>query len=303
MPSYNINSGYGRTLANFPFTGYGKTFIVGTQTGARADMLKDVVIPDPDGQLRFFSTISEALAQCTANAGDVIYVLPGYTETVTSVLNINVAGVSVIGVGNKTTRPQITGNGTIDCVRLSAAGISFYNFGFPAPETDDQTAVIDITGAGCRVGSIRAIGSQTAKNVVDMITVAATASNLILEDIEFENSVVAVNSFISFEGAANDVTLRNVSAVGLVVAAGIIDAAQVTNLKIEYVTVVVSGTTKSAIVLDSNPTGWAKYVFAKGTQTTLASNVNYGNALALFEVRTSEDFSVQGAIIPVQDTE
>lgn len=303
MSSYNINSGYGRTLANFPFTGYGKTFIVGTQTGARADMLKDVIIPDPDGQLRFFPTISEALAQCTANAGDVIYVLPGYTETITSVLNLNVAGVKVIGIGEKATRPVLTGNGTIDCVRLSASGVVLENFTFSAPETDDQTAMIDITGASCRVSNIYGIGSQTAKNVVDMITVAATANYLTLENIELENTTVAVNSFISFEGAANDVTLRNISAVGPVVAGGIIDAAQVTNLKMENVTVVVSGTTKSAIVLDSNPTGWAKYVFAKGTQTTLASNVNYGNALALFEVRTSEDFSVQGAIIPAQDTD
>jgi hypothetical protein len=35
----------------------------------------------------------------------------------------------------------------------------------------------------------------------------------------------------------------------------------------------------------------------------LASNVDYGNAMALFEVRTAEDFNVNGAIIPAADTE
>lgn len=295
---------YGAIAKSIDASIQAKVFFVGPSS---ADFLGDLLNTFPndnDGVARVVTTISAALTNCVANRGDIIYVLPGYTETVTSALTISKAGVSVIGLGNGTLRPTITGNGTIDAVNITAANVTFDNFHFAAPETDEQTACINVAGvAGVTIRNITGVGSKTAKNVVDMITVAASSDNLTIENVSFYNTTVAVNSFLSLEGACTSVKIKNFKAFGAVATAGIIDGALISDLVLEDVVVHVSGSSKSAIVLDSNPTGHALRVYAKGTNTTLASNVNYGNALALFEVRTAEDYSVQGAVIPAADTE
>jgi hypothetical protein len=57
-----------------------------------------------------FATLDFAIGQCTANSGDVIYLLPNHAETLTTAdaVDIDVAGVSVIGIGNGTARPTFT---------------------------------------------------------------------------------------------------------------------------------------------------------------------------------------------------
>ncbi len=57
-----------------------------------------------------FSTIDYAIGQCTASNGDVIYVMPGHTESITAAAGIaaDVAGISIIGLGVGATRPTVT---------------------------------------------------------------------------------------------------------------------------------------------------------------------------------------------------
>ena len=300
----NQLSRYGAIAKSIDVAIQAKVFFVASSSSAYLGDLLNTFPNDNDGVARVVTSITAALALCEANRGDVIYVLPGYTTTVTSSINVNKAGVSIIGLGNGTARPTITGNGAIDAVNITAANVTFDNFHFAAPETDDQTAFINVAGVeGVTIRNITGVGSQTAKNVVDCITVAASSNRLLIENVNIFNTTVAVNSFLSLEGASTSIKVKNFTAFGPVVAAGIIDGALITDLELEDVVIHVSGSSKSAIVLDSNPTGHALRVFAKGTNTTLASNVNYGNALALFEVRTAEDYSVQGAVIPAADIE
>lgn len=307
MNNYNINSGYGAALAHAlhgRLTPMSKLFVV-SSTQVRKDQISNIFGVDPDGVSRFFTTISAALAACTANAGDVILVLPGYTETRTAALDVNVAGVSIIGMGKGSNRPTITGNFAGDAVTISAANCLIENFAFAAPLTDAQTSAInvDATGDYATIRGCSFIGSVATENIVDIITIVAGANGVTIENNTMYNITVAVNSGINIEGAVSDLTIRGNRMVLEVVAGGIIDGGAATNLYLEDNTIVVTGTSKSAIVLDSNPTGFAVRNFCKGTNTTLASNVNYGNALALFENRTAEDFSVQGAVIPAADTD
>lgn len=57
-----------------------------------------------------FATIDYAVGQCTASNGDVIYVMPGHAESVTAAsgIDLDVAGISVIGLGNANNRPTLT---------------------------------------------------------------------------------------------------------------------------------------------------------------------------------------------------
>lgn len=56
------------------------------------------------------ATIDAAIGKCTANRGDVIVVLPGHAETVSAAggITMDVAGVTIVGVGEGDLRPTIS---------------------------------------------------------------------------------------------------------------------------------------------------------------------------------------------------
>ena len=70
-----------------------------------------------------FATIDYAVGQCTANRGDVIYVLPGHSETIVSAtsLVVDVAGVQIIGLGRGVNRPYLDFDNTAGSIELDAA--------------------------------------------------------------------------------------------------------------------------------------------------------------------------------------
>jgi hypothetical protein len=49
-----------------------------------------------------FLTIDYAVGQCTANNGDIIYVMPGHAEVVAAAagLDLDVAGITIVGLGS-----------------------------------------------------------------------------------------------------------------------------------------------------------------------------------------------------------
>lgn len=70
-----------------------------------------------------FATMDYAVGQCTASRGDVIYVLPGHSESITSAtsLVVDVAGVQVIGLGRGVNRPYLDFDNTAGSIELNAA--------------------------------------------------------------------------------------------------------------------------------------------------------------------------------------
>lgn len=91
---------------------------------------------DPDWPL---ATIDYAIGKCTASKGDVIYVMPGHTEAVSAASGIScdVAGVSIIGLGNAGNRPLITlGTATTATVNVSAQNVLIKNLQFTSAIND-----------------------------------------------------------------------------------------------------------------------------------------------------------------------
>lgn len=305
MPKNPFSRG-GRYGAVVPVQG--KTFFVSSNAATLADLQNRFPV-DEDGVTLCHSTLAAAIAESSASSGasrgDVVYALPGHAETFTTALALSVAGISVLGLGNGNLRPVLTGNGAIDAVNITAANVLFENFLFAAPETDNQTADINVAAAGVTIRNIRIIGSQTSKNVVDCITIASGANDLTIENVRMYNSVVAVNSFISIEAAVARLEMRDIMCFGDVVAGGLIDAAAATQIFMENVRIAVVGTTKPAATLDSNPTGMARNCFFSGTSTTLADNGALGNAMRVDNIKVLEetDNSKSAAIIPAVDTD
>ena len=284
----------------------GKIRVVGKAALPNRQLVEEIFKVDPDGEVRFFETIQAGIDSCTANAEDIVYVLPGHTETITAQIDMDTAGVKLIGLGQGSLRPTISVNGTIDGFDISAANVHIENIGFAILTTDLATAFINVDAANATLKNIYGICDIAGKAVVDAITVTANADDLVIDGVElWDLGLEEVNSFLSLEGAASRVTVKNFFAFGNVDTAGIIDAAKIDYLRLENVTVAVIGTTKPAVTLDSNPEGIAINCKFAGTHTTLATNAALGNLMRLFNIWVTEqaDGTAQGAQIPAVDAD
>lgn len=82
-----------------------------------------------------FDSLAYALSSgvCTADKGDIIYVMPGHVETVTAAAGIacNIAGVSIIGLGTGASRPKIQfGSSTAATLSITASSVLIENLVF-----------------------------------------------------------------------------------------------------------------------------------------------------------------------------
>jgi len=101
-----------------------------------------------------FASISYALDQCTANNGDAIYVLSGHTKTITadSGVDIDVAGVSVIGLGQGSDRPTFTfTTATTADFKMAAANTRLYNMLF-VTNFDEHDMAIEVSADDVEIG-------------------------------------------------------------------------------------------------------------------------------------------------------
>lgn len=80
----------------------GKRFFVDSGNSAAADDSTAGFTPDKP-----IATLAYAVSACTANKGDIIYLMPGHNENIADAqIAIDKAGVSVIGMGSGTLRPR-----------------------------------------------------------------------------------------------------------------------------------------------------------------------------------------------------
>lgn len=250
------------------------------------------------------ATIAGAISAATANNGDIILVLPGHSETVTSAITVSKAGLSIIGMGEGLLRPSITGNGTIDAVDITANNVLLENFQFPAPGTDDQASDVNVSGAGVTLRRLYSIGSTTSKNKTDIITVASGANDLLVEFCRAYNTVVDCVSWLSLEAAVARAVIRDNVVMGTFSTAALMDEATATLATIQRN--IIKNTKAATAVVDfstGNTTGVMSSNHVSGRHTTLASNVAAGTGMDFFENRVVEEAAVNGAIIPAADTD
>jgi len=142
---YNLNSGWGmhwtQALHNIKPT-LGKVFFVGDSSTVDLDRVKQVFGVDPDGDLRYFDDIDAAIGACTADRGDVILVAAGHTETITGTdITVDVAGVSVIGLGEGSLMPRIKHNHADAEVSIAADNVTWQGIRHSADVTGVKVAI------------------------------------------------------------------------------------------------------------------------------------------------------------------
>jgi hypothetical protein len=126
-----------------------------------------------------FSTIAYALSRCTANRGDIIMVMPGHAETISSaaILVLNVAGVAIVGLGTGSKRPTLTfTTATTANIPITAQNMSIKNFLFAANFAD-----------------VASVFTATSTN---------TPKNFAIEDCEFKDTSSILNFLTIVTGNA-----------------------------------------------------------------------------------------------------
>lgn len=127
---------------------------------------------DPDAPL---ATLDGAFGVSGLTAGDVIFLMPGHSETKAaagSLFAADVAGVFVIGLGNGASRPTFTFSHTGAVATISGAGIVMHNVLFVAG-VDLVAAPLTISAADVKLHAIEWRDTTDIEFISPIITTAA----------------------------------------------------------------------------------------------------------------------------------
>lgn len=252
-----------------PVTLTGSYFFVGNASGQNGSASNAGT--DPKAPL---NSITNALLKCTASKGDVIVVLPGYTQTVSAAsgLNINVAGVTIVGLGRGSMRPKITyDTAATATVAISAANVTVKNITFNANYADVAKAII--TSAK----NIRIEGCYFTEEAADMNFLTCIATDAV--DNSSDGLQIVGNTRLSIDAAA----LAFISVLGNVTDLIITDnfdnqssAADVGHFLIMAAKVVLGlQCYRNVLNLNGDNNGQTVGVFATGSSTTSTGTMAY----------------------------
>lgn len=181
-------SRYGAISAPFPVAPSAKVFFVLSTSNALHGNLQTEFPVDKDGVPRVYGTIDAAIGACVAGRGDVIYVLPGHTETVSSATSLvcDVAGVTIKGLGEGAARPTITlGTAITATIPVSAANVTIDNVIINMTGFDAITAGITPTAANFTLSNSLVITATATNQAVLGILTTAAADRMRLIGNEF----------------------------------------------------------------------------------------------------------------------
>ncbi|KKN10601.1 hypothetical protein LCGC14_1034890 [marine sediment metagenome] len=144
------------------------TFYVDSGNGSDNNDGRDPAFP--------MATIDAAINKCTASQGDIILVFPGHSESPTAAIELDVIGVSVIGIGNGTLRPQITMAADDNCFEISAVNCKIENIYFNERTVTptSNNALVDVAAANAKI--LRCHFDVGAEDL-DSITLQAAADS------------------------------------------------------------------------------------------------------------------------------
>lgn len=147
-----------------------------------------------------FATIDYAIGMCTASRGDIIFVMPGHTETVSAAAGIamDVAGVAVIGLGVGSLRPTINLTATASTVTMSAANCSFKNILFTGG-IDAIVSMIVVSAADCTIEGCE-LRDVTGQMTLGILTTAGANRLKILNHVHNGATAAGTNAAIRLVG-------------------------------------------------------------------------------------------------------
>lgn len=199
-------------LGGGPIVTTGNIFFVDSGIGSDGNSGKDPGQP--------FATIDYAVGRCAANNGDHIIVMPGHAETIAAAtsLVLDVAGITIIGLGRGSDRPVLNFSATASSIPISAANIVLQNFLF----TGGIDVIINmVTVSAADVALLDLELRDVTGQMVSGVTTTAAANRLLIDRFTFHGAAAAGgDTAISIVGG-DGITLRNLWIDGNFAVAGV----------------------------------------------------------------------------------
>ncbi len=265
-----------------------------------------------------FETLDGAIGYCKAGRGDIIFVMPGHAETLSTAtaLNLDVAGVAIVGLGAGTSRPTFTlDTATTTTIPVSAANISVKNCIFTA-NFADIVSVFTLAAAKdfCLDGNyIKATATNmNFLNVVDTNATTADADGLTLINNVWVEPDTATLGLVKMDGtnarvnvSKNKLTLgvkNNTAsliaiATGKVITDSLIDDNNVYRLNTDTATGGILITTDG-----STNTGMVSRNFVQHADTAAEILVTASSGFGFFDNKASGVAGASGYLLPAADS-
>ncbi len=170
-----------------------------------------------------FLTTDFAIGQCTASNGDIIYVMPGHAETLSTAaqLAIDVVGITIQGIGTRNTKPTytITTGAVAAPVLWSAAGCVVDNIRIVGGKAGGSNVTIDIADSFNTLSNTQFISTASTElgigaglGVITLTDTAGALSEIQLLNVEYMGGAGDDESFLTVNDGVTGVT--NVKLIG-----------------------------------------------------------------------------------------
>ena len=193
------------------------------------------------------STLNAGLARCRSGKGDVVIVLPGHTETVSTAdfYTSLVAGTRIIGVADMYSglMPVLNFTATASTFLLDVANVQISGLKFTVG-IDEVVNFVNVSGAGCRIDNCYfQVGTASTMDMDTAIIVATGATDCVITNNRFVGTSTAVNTnIISVTGTGvNNFVISNnffhvsVSSNGVIDLSGTATGFEITDNRIHNV--------------------------------------------------------------------
>jgi len=191
-------------ISGLYFSGTGNFFYVDSNVGSASYTGTDWVHPK--------ATLDSAVALCTANNGDVIFVASGHAESLSAAngVDLDVAGITVIGLGNDADRPTFSYTNAAGEIVIGAANVSLYNIRMiPAVTAVLKAIDIETSGDNCLIEGCEFVESATAADeFLSCIIVNGAAAYAGCNDVH-----IIGNKFFSYDDGATGSAITSIAGI------------------------------------------------------------------------------------------
>ena len=162
--------------------------------------------PGSEGQP--LATLAQAITNATANNGDIVIIKSGHTQSLSSAVTVNKAGVRIFGIGNGTDAPTFTVTAAIDGINITADDVEVNNLYFPAGTSATNTARINVDADRARIKNCRFnCGAQDSNT----ITITSNGTNCEIDSVTMSVTADGPDGGIVVESAVTGLHIFNSS--------------------------------------------------------------------------------------------
>lgn len=264
-----------------------------------------------------FRTLDYAIGRCVAGRGDIIFIMPGHAETVSSAtaIVVDVSGVAIIGLGSGDARPTFTFDTvTSASIYISAANVSIMNCIFSA-NFADILFPISVSAKDCLIDSNLFTATATNMNFrYGVDTSAATNGN---DGLTVTNNVwvepdLATETFVRIDGNTARLTVtKNRLTLGVrnntpsLVAIATTKVVTSANISDNYVYRLNTDSATGALLVATDVTtntGIISGNFVQHADTAAEILVTASSGFGVFENRASGVAGASGYLLPAADS-